>query len=150
MTSALMAQIIRSHGHTIIQDESSTDTLCVLKGIRKDNGNTWIARFSLKDAVRAGLYDEKRINVWRKYPQRMLFARALSILARELFSDLLAGCYTEGEISSEQESETSNDILMETLTPLCEWVDPNAFSQKDSQQITQNSEENEETNDTQS
>ena len=80
----------------------------------------------------------------------MLFARALSILARELFSDLLTGCYTEGEISSEQESETSNDILMETLTPLCEWVDPNAFSQKDSQQITQNSEENEETNDTQS
>lgn len=118
MTSALMAQIIRAHGHSIIRQESS-EKLCVLKGIRKDNGNTWMSSFSLQDAVRAGLYDEKRINVWRKFPQRMLFARALSILARDLFSDILAGFYVEGELSSEQETETVPDPLL----PVCEWVE---------------------------
>lgn len=132
MTSGLMAQIIRSHGHTIIQDDSSTETLCVLKGERKDNGNTWISRFSLEDAKRAGLYDEKRMNVWTKYPQRMLYARALSILARELFSDILSGFYVEGELSAEQERETplTESMLAPEIIPLCEWVVPQPVPQR--------------------
>lgn len=125
MTAALMAQIIRAHGHSIVQSEESTDALCVLIGTRKDNGNSWTSRFSLKDAVRAGLYDEKRINVWRKYPQRMLFARALSILARELFSDILAGYYVEGEISSEiKEEESVEPVESPTKNVDVQWVEP--------------------------
>lgn len=143
MTSGLMAQIIRAHGHTLILQDL-TEKLCVLKGIRKDNENSWISTFSIQDAIRAGLYDEKKFNVWRRFPKRMLYARALSALARDLFSDILAGFYTEGEISSDLNTEE----LPEDSTPMWEWVNIDPSSQEMS---THNSlpEEKEETHEPQ-
>lgn len=143
MTSGLMAQIIRAHGHTLILQDL-TEKLCVLKGIRKDNQNSWISTFSIQEALRAGLYDEKKFNVWRRFPKRMLYARALSALARDLFSDILAGFYTEGEISSDLNTEE----LPEDSPPLWEWINRDPSSQEMS---THNSlqEEKEETHEPQ-
>lgn len=94
MTSAAMNAIIRSKGHSITKDDASSLTCCILRGKRCDTGDTWTASFSIDDAKRAGLFGP----VWTKYPDDMLFARALSRLARQLFPDVIKGCYVQGEI----------------------------------------------------
>lgn len=97
MSAQMMSQLIRQSGHSFTKDKRSDDTICILHGKRKDNGDTWTESFSIEDAKRAGIY--KTGGVWEKFPRNMLYARALSNLARQLFSDIIKGCYVEGEIS---------------------------------------------------
>jgi hypothetical protein len=94
MTSAMMNQLIRAAGHSITKDKKSDETICILHGKRADNGDTWVESFSIEDAKQAGIFR----NQWIKYPKDMLFARALSRLARQLFPDVIKGCYVQGEI----------------------------------------------------
>lgn len=95
MTAAMMNQLIRQHKHSITKDKKSSDSMCILHGKRADNGDTWVESFSIEDAKKAGIYR----NQWLKYPKDMLFARALSRLARQLFPDVIKGCYVQGEIA---------------------------------------------------
>lgn len=95
MTAGMMNQLIRMNRHSITKDKRSDDTICILHGKRADNQDTWVESFSIEDAKRAGIYR----NQWLKYPKDMLFARALSRLARQLFPDIIKGCYVQGEIS---------------------------------------------------
>lgn len=101
MTSATMNQMIRQQGHSISKDKKSNDSVCILHGKRADNGDTWVESFSIEDAKRAGIYR----NQWLKYPKDMLFARALSRLARQLFPDVIKGCYVHGEILESSSSD---------------------------------------------
>lgn len=94
LASNMMNDLIRRNGHSITKDKKSDDKICILHGRRKDNGDTWSESFSIEDAQRAGIY----ANQWLTYPKDMLFARALSRLARQLFPDVIKGCYVEGEI----------------------------------------------------
>ena len=94
LSSAMMNQLIRGAGHSITKDKKSDETICILHGRRADNGDTWSESFSISDAQKAGIYK----NQWLKYPKDMLFARALSRLARQLFPDVIKGCYVQGEI----------------------------------------------------
>jgi len=96
MSSQIMAQLIRQDGNSIQKDPKSDDTICILHGKRKDNGDQWTESFSIVDAKRAGIYKEN--GPWAKYPRNMLYSRALSNLARQLFPDVIKGCYVEGEI----------------------------------------------------
>lgn len=98
MSAFLMNQLIRQAGHSISKDEKSNDTECILHGKRADTGDAWTETFSINDAKRAGIYREG--TGWTKYPRNMLFARALSNLARMLFPDVIKGCYVEGEIEN--------------------------------------------------
>jgi hypothetical protein len=97
LSSQSMNGLIRSRGHSIYKDKSSTPTCCVLVGKRADTGDTMSASFSMADADRAGL----RTPVWSKYPEDMLFCRALSRLSRQLFPDVIKGCYIQGEIQED-------------------------------------------------
>jgi hypothetical protein len=97
MTAHLMAQLIRQAGHSITKDKKSDNTICILHGKRHDTGDTWCESFSMEDANRAGVI--KPGGPWHKFPRNMLYARALSNLARQLFPDVIKGCYVEGEIS---------------------------------------------------
>lgn len=101
LSANTMNYLIRSKGHSITKDERSNSEICILKGRRADNGDTWTSSFSIKEAKLAGIYK----NVWEKYPDDMLFARALSRLARQLFADILKGVYVEGEISAAIEAD---------------------------------------------
>ena len=94
LSAAMMNQLIRMKKHSVTKDEKSNDQICILQGKRKDTGDTWTESFSIEDAKKAGIYR----NQWLKYPKDMLFARALSRLARQLFPDILHGCYVENEI----------------------------------------------------
>ncbi|MDQ1280048.1 MAG: hypothetical protein QG670_1310 [Thermoproteota archaeon] len=96
MSARMMNSLIRAQHHSITRDRKSDDTICILHGKRADNGDTWTESFSLEDAKRAGLTNSP---VWKNFTRDMLFARALSRLARQLFPDIIGNVYVEGEIS---------------------------------------------------
>lgn len=98
MSAEMMNTLIRSHGHSITKDAKSNDNICILHGKRADNGDTWTESFSIEDAKRAGIYNER--TPWGKYPRNMCFNRALSNLARQLFPDVIKGCYEIEELKS--------------------------------------------------
>lgn len=98
MSARLMNRLIRQAGHSVRKDPASNDQVCILHGKRADTGDEWTESFSIKEAERAGLL--KGGGAWAKYPRDMIFNRALSRLARQLFPDVIAGAYVEGEISA--------------------------------------------------
>jgi hypothetical protein len=102
MSAEMMNTLIRSHGHSITKDQKSNDSICILHGKRADNGDTWSESFSIDDAKRAGIFKEN--TPWGKYPRNMCFNRALSNLARQLFPDVIKGCYEIEELKSFAES----------------------------------------------
>ena len=112
MSAAMMNQLIRKEKHSISKDRKSNDTICILHGKRADNGDTWTESFSIDDAITAGIYKDD--GVWKKYPKDMLFARTLSRLARQLFPDVIHGCYVSGEIS-DAPPLYSNETSIETI-----------------------------------
>ena len=122
MSTEAMASMIRSKGHSIIKDPKSDNNICILHGRRADNGDTWTVSFSVDDAKRAGLFK----NVFEKYPSIMCYNRACSMLARQLFPDVIKGAgYTFDELKEIAESKTFNyspaqsvpAIEMQTVEP---------------------------------
>lgn len=104
MSTESMASMIRSKGHSIIKDPKSNDGVCILHGKRADNGDTWTVSFSVEDAKRAGLFK----GVFEKYPAVMCYNRACSMLARQLFPDIIKGAgYTMDELKEIAESKSS-------------------------------------------
>ena len=85
MTAELMNSLIRQAGHSITKDPKSNETICILHGKRINNGDIWTVSFSIEDARRAGLLK----NMYDKYPSIMLYNRAMSMLARQLFPDVI-------------------------------------------------------------
>lgn len=56
--------------------------------------------FTIDDAKAAGLLDSKG-QMYKKYPKRMLRARAVAFACRDAFGDLLAGTYSPEEMENE-------------------------------------------------
>ena len=128
LAAGTMNQMIRNLNHSITKDKRSDDTICILHGKRADNGDTWVESFSIEDAKKAGIYR----NQWIKYPKDMLFARALSRLARQLFPDVIKGCYVEGEIATPNVDVNHHKI--ESDVNLCQ-EKPEAISDKQYQEL---------------
>lgn len=95
ISARMMSALIRKAGHEI-KIQESTDETCVLLGKRSDTKESQEASYSVEDAKMAGLV--KPNGGWVKFPKDMCFARALSRLARQLFSDVIGIGYVEGEI----------------------------------------------------
>jgi len=111
MPAETMNRLIRQAGHSISKDPKSDEKICILHGKRSDNGDTWTESFSIVDAQRAGIYKDG--GTWSKYPKAMLFARALSCLARQLFPDVISGCYVEGEIMENEKPSSFKEMTLE-------------------------------------
>ena len=99
MSSRMMAALIRKNKHSITRDDKSDDTICILHGKRSDTNDTWTESFSITEANKAGLIRQN--SPWITFPRDMLYARALSRLARQLFPDVIGNCYVEGEIKDD-------------------------------------------------
>lgn len=111
ISARMMSALIRKAGHEI-KIKECTDDVCTLIGKRSDTGETQESSFSIADAQKAGLV--KVGGGWTKWPKDMCFARALSRLARQLFSDVIGIGYVEGEIkASEAEVIIPDDIAKE-------------------------------------
>lgn len=94
ISARLMNSMIRKAGHSITIKEIN-NKICILEGKRADNGDTCTSQFTIEEATKAGLASR---DVWKKYTEDMLYARAMSRLARRLFSDVIGTAYVEGEI----------------------------------------------------
>jgi hypothetical protein len=111
ISARMMSALIRKAGHEIKIKESS-ETSCTLIGKRNDTKETEESTFTFAEAQKAGLV--KPNGGWVKHPKDMCFARALSRLARQLFSDVIGIGYVEGEIkASEFEISIPEDIPLE-------------------------------------
>lgn len=97
----LMNSMIRKAGHKMEID--SNEQRCIIKGFRKDTGESCTVSFSVEEARKAGIYKDG--GGWAKYPSDMCFARALSRLARRLFPDVIGNAYVEGEIEEEDDKK---------------------------------------------
>lgn len=82
----VMASGLLTERHDRFEGEGAS-RVCIVALVRK--GKLAIERrFSVEDAKRAGL---ERKDVWRGYPDRMLYARALGYALKDLFPDVLRG-----------------------------------------------------------
>lgn len=75
---------------------NSDEKSCTFETSRE--GKVQSLTYTLEQAKKAGLASRE---MWQKYPAEMLRARAKISLARLVFSDVLAGVYTEDEVSAE-------------------------------------------------
>ncbi len=121
ISARMMSALIRKAGHQMVVKEC-TDTHCVLVGKRSDTGESQESSFSVAEAQRAGLI--KQGGGWTKFPKDMCFARAMSRLARQLFSDVIGMGYVEGEIS-QQEVKHEIPHVDESIQPVVLEYDDN-------------------------
>ncbi len=113
ISAKMMNGMIRKAGH-IIQTIESTETKCTLLGKRTDRHEEEKVTYTIQEAQNAGLV--KNGGAWTKCPIDMCYARALSRLARRLFSDVIGMGYVSGEISGNdaiEPIEASVDIQPE-------------------------------------
>lgn len=95
ISARIMNMLMRKHGHQL-QVNVLTNEICKVWGKRRDTGEEMEATYHIEEASRAGLIRDG--GGWKKNPQDMLFARAISRLARRLCPDCIGGCYVEGEL----------------------------------------------------
>ena len=80
--------------------DKETDDICTITMTRKFPNGTNLTRtvsFTIEEAKKAGLLDTKS-QMYNKYPKRMLRARAMAYVCREVFADIFAGTYTGEEM----------------------------------------------------
>lgn len=121
ISARMMNALIRKAGHSITIVESS-DSGCKLKGKRADTGDTAEVSYTIQEAQKAGLV--KTGGGWTKNPKDMCFARALSRLARQLFSDVIGIGYVEGEIKGALEASGSVPLVEVQSEPEEEDIEP--------------------------
>jgi hypothetical protein len=92
--------LVRRAGHSVSGHSDATGA--TVEATRSDTGDTMTVVFTMDDARRAGLTGK---DVWKKYPEAMLWARAVSMVCRRLFSDVLLGAaYTAEEIGGDSDA----------------------------------------------
>lgn len=100
-SAELMVSLVRRAGHSITGQVGGGAAL--VTGRRGDNGDELTVEWTLAMAERAGLKGKQN---WQRYPEAMLWARAVSQLCRMLFPDVFIGAtYTPEEIGAGQTDE---------------------------------------------
>lgn len=114
MSAELMVAKIRAAGHSIQREELLGDANAVVgiraHGERFDNGDQDTFTFTLDMARRAGLLSKRN---WQNYPEAMLWARAASQIARQLFSDVFLGLsvYVPDELGDDAQEVTDAGLV---------------------------------------
>ena len=110
-----MLGLVRRGGHSVtitLTGDSAENRIASAFGKRLDSGDEHTAVFSAENAKAAGLANKKN---WQQYQDAMLTWRAVSILCRVLFPDLVLGAgYTPEEIGA----TVNADGVPETIDPL--------------------------------
>lgn len=99
-----MKALVLSKGGKI-RDLEWTDKVCTLEGDR--DGFKQTASFSIQDAQQMGLLSKDN---WRRMPKLMLYARAVSILCRNLWADYLKGFYSTEEMRDSTNAPVLNVV----------------------------------------
>lgn len=86
LSAELMVKLVRRRGHSLTGEMGEGSA--TVTGRREDNGDEMTVTWTLAMAERAGISGKTN---WQRYPEAMLWARAVSQLCRMLFADCLAG-----------------------------------------------------------
>ena len=95
------------------ENEGTPNPVAVCVARRKGR-NPVIARFSVEDAKRAGLWGKQ--GPWQSYPKRMMQMRARGFALRDAFPDVLKGLITAEE-AQDYPSEASNRQVKDITPP---------------------------------
>ena len=101
-SAALQLALIRRDGHNVTGQ--ATSEKAEVHGVRADNGDTMDVVWTLDMALKAGLVDKiedgkavararesGKAKPWERYTHSMLWARAVTQLADQLFPDVIVG-----------------------------------------------------------
>lgn len=98
----MLALIFKNCPGAVIDYPKSDATECVIEA-RRPGGKPARFSFSMENAAAAGLTGK---DSWKKYPDAMLRARTVAIVARALFPDAIMGCsYTPEEMGAKVDEE---------------------------------------------
>lgn len=93
-TNAIKALVSQAGGR--FETLKWTDQECSLRGIRGEWKEEFT--FTMSDATTMGLANKDN---WKRMPKQMLYARCVSMLARNMWADVLKGFYGKEEIMDE-------------------------------------------------
>lgn len=115
MSSELMlAQIFKCVPKAQINYIETNGKGCIIEAARP-NCKSSIFAFNEEDAQKAGLLSK---DTWKKYPDAMYRARAISAMARALFADALMGVsYTAEELGCEVDIDENGNEIIKDVTP---------------------------------
>ena len=109
LSAELMVKLVRRYGHSIVG--KSGEGVATVTGRRADNGDEMTVEWTLAMATRAGLVTKDN---WKKYPEAMLWARAVTQLCRMLFPDCLRGLsYTSDEVEMSEDERIGEAVSTE-------------------------------------
>jgi len=97
------------------EDEGTPNPIAVCAAKRK-NRKPVVARFSVEDAKRAGLWGKQ--GPWSSYPKRMMQMRARGFALRDAFPDVLKGL-----ITVEEAQDYPTDAIPKDVTPAANPLD---------------------------
>lgn len=98
LPAELMVALVRSHGHEV-GIEDLTDSRCRVWGKRAESQQVHRAEFTIERARKAGYVAQNQ--KYNNDPQAMLYARAVSILCRQMAPEVLKGLPTSEELNDE-------------------------------------------------
>lgn len=128
MTPVAMLSLVRRAGHSVQYEVTESSVTAI--GKRADNGDEMSATFTLEDAQRAGLTNNRN---WQQYPEAMLQWRAISKLCRGLFSDAVSSAgYVPEELGAEVTEEGEVIEVEEVSTDTLVAFEPNHVVDKES------------------
>lgn len=111
LSASLVASLVRRAGHrlrtTTTYDDAGRPTI-VATIVRADDPE-WsaVATWDLDRATRAGLAGRE---TWKRYPEQMLRARAVTEAAREACPEVLSGLYLADEVAAEPVTVERADV----------------------------------------
>lgn len=128
LTADLMCAVVVSRKLTKngFKKIEATATRATYEVHRVDRDEPDRVTWTIEDAKTAGLLGKDN---WKGYPRQMLAARAKAELARDVFPDVLAGCYTEDEadeIAANENTPTPTDLSGFSAPPRAAEREPDA------------------------
>lgn len=128
----MLALIYRNCKGAVINYLESTSDACVIEACRP-GGKMNTFSFNIEEAKSAGLLQKEN---WRKYPDAMLRARCIAIVARAVFPDAIMGAsYTAEELGGEEVSleGKSGDLRGNgvVVTPRATMIDSGTYKKRD-------------------
>jgi hypothetical protein len=118
LSADLMVALVRRSGLCASwRTVESTPETCTIETMRVDEQQPTRKTWTMADATRAGLGPSKGGN-WRAYPAQMLRHRCASDLAREVYPDVVLGCYTRDEVESPGPSEIPVAPVVDAPAPV--------------------------------
>jgi len=107
----MLALVVRAHGGRAIVVEETTDKRCVLNYARRDGDRTRRTyEYTIEKATQAGLTAK---DVWKRYPENMIRARAISNVVNMTFPDVVAGLTPE-ELDLPVRVTADGDVILDS------------------------------------